>query len=99
MYEKLDKLRAELKRAQKKKTEIEAKIKNLEQRLAEAESAQILADVKAMNLTPEQLAKFLQMAAGGQLPIPKREDVEIAVDDSTDQENLEVYDDEEELPF
>lgn len=99
MYEKLDKLRAELKRAKKKKTEIEAKIKNLEQRLAEAESAQILADVKAMNLTPEQLAKFLQMAAGGQLPIPKREDVEIAVDDSTDQENLEVYDDEEELPF
>lgn len=99
MYEKLDKLRAELKRARQKKKELEAKIKNLEQRLAEAESAQILADVKAMNLSPEQLAQFLQLAAGGQLPIPKREDVEVTESDSTYQESLEAYDDEEELPF
>lgn len=99
MYEKLDKLRAELKRARQKKKELEAKIKNLEQRLAEAESAQILADVKAMNLTPEQLAQFLQLAAGGQLPIPKREDEETGADDSVCQDNLEVYDDEEDLPF
>lgn len=99
MYEKLDKLRAELKRARQKKKELEAKIKSLEQRLAEAENAQILADVKAMNLTPEQLAQFLQLAAGGQLPIPKREDEENITDDGATQESLEVYDDEEDLPF
>ena len=56
--------------------EIEAKIKNLEQRLKEAEEAQILADVKALNLSPEQLARFLQMAAKGQLAVPSKEDVE-----------------------
>ena len=56
MYEKLDKLRADLKRAREKKADIEAKIKNLEQRLKEAEESQILTDVKQLNLTPEQLA-------------------------------------------
>ena len=72
MYEKLDKLRADLRRARQKKKELEAKIKNLEQRLEEAECAQILSDVKALNLTPEQLAEFLQLAAKGQLPIPPK---------------------------
>lgn len=76
MYEKLDKLRADLERAREKKSEIEAKIKNLEQRLKEAEEAQILADVKALNLSPEQLARFLQMAAKGQFAVPSKEDVE-----------------------
>lgn len=76
MYEKLDKLRADLERAREKKSEIEAKIKNLEQRLKEAEEAQILADVKALNLSPEQLARFLQMAAKGQLAVPSKEGVE-----------------------
>ena len=76
MYEKLDKLRADLERAREKKSEIEAKIKNLEQRLKEAEEAQILADVKALNLSPGQLARFLQMAANGQLAVPSKEGVE-----------------------
>ena len=76
MYEKLDKLRADLERAREKKSEIEAKIKNLEQRLKEAEESQILADVKALNLSPEQLAQFLKLAANGQLAVPSKEEVE-----------------------
>ena len=69
MYEKLDKLRAELDRAKQRRADADAKVKQLEQKLKEAENTQILADVGAMKLTPEQLAQFLQLAASGQLPM------------------------------
>ena len=69
MYEKLDKLRAELDRAKQRRADADAKVKQLEQKLREAENTQILADVGAMKLTPEQLAQFLQLAASGQLPM------------------------------
>lgn len=69
MYEKLDKIRAELERARQRKADADAKVKQLEQKLKEAENTQILADVGALKLTPEQVAQFLQMAANGQLPI------------------------------
>lgn len=69
MYEKLDKIRAELERARQRKAEADAKVKQLEQKLKEAENTQILADVGALKLTPEQVAQFLQMAASGQFPI------------------------------
>lgn len=70
MYEKLDKIRAELDRAKQRRAEADAKVKQLEQKLKEAENTQILADVGAPKLTPEQLAQFLQLAANGQLPVP-----------------------------
>ena len=69
MYEKLDKIRAELERARQRKADADAKVKQLEQKLKEAENTQILADVGALKLTPEQVAQFLQMAAVGQLPV------------------------------
>ena len=69
MYEKLDKLRAELDRAKQRRADADAKVKQLEQKLREAENSQILADVGAMKLTPEQLAQFLQLAASGKLPM------------------------------
>ena len=68
MYEKLDRLRAELDRAKQRRADADAKVKQLEQKLREAENSQILADVGALKLTPEQLAQFLQLAASGQLP-------------------------------
>ncbi len=70
MYEKLDKIRADLEKARQKRAEADNKVKQLEQRLKEAESSQILADVGAMNLSPEQLAQFLQMVSNGQLKVP-----------------------------
>ena len=102
MYEKLDKLRTDLKRAREKKAEIEAKIKNLEQRLKEAEESQILTDGKQLNLTPEQLAKFLQLATSGQLPMPGKDEAGVFDSenrDSTDTKELEEDTDEEEYPF
>lgn len=68
MYERLDKLRDELRRAEKRKEDVDKKLKIAQDRLREAESTQILADVEALHLTPEQVGQFLSMAANRQLP-------------------------------
>lgn len=68
VYEKLDKIRGDLAKAREKRDEAEAKVKQLEQRLKDAESKQILTDVGNFNLSPEQVAEFLQFMAKGQLP-------------------------------
>ena len=65
MYEKLDKLRAEVERCKRKLEDDRAKLKAAEEKLKEAESTQILADVNALNLSPEQLAEFLKLVASG----------------------------------
>lgn len=100
MYEKLDKLRAELDRAKQRRADADAKVKQLEQKLREAENSQILADVGALKLTPEQLAQFLQMAASGQLPVaqgkPGAEVTPVlATDERDDYDESEDFDDEE----
>ncbi len=66
MYEKLDKLRAEVRRWRRKLEDDKAKLKLAEQKLQEAENTQILADVGALNLTPEKLAEFLKLVSNGQ---------------------------------
>lgn len=68
VYEKLEKIRGDLAKAKEKRDEAEAKVKQLEQRLKEAEEKQILSDVGSFNLSPEQVAEFLQLVANGQLP-------------------------------
>ncbi|EHO15814.1 hypothetical protein HMPREF9623_01725 [Stomatobaculum longum] len=68
MYERLDKLRDELRKAEKRKEDADKKLKIAQDRLREAESTQILADVEALHLTPEQVGQFLSMATNGQLP-------------------------------
>lgn len=65
MYERLDKLRAEVKKLENKVEADKKKLKAAEERLKEAENLQILSDVGAMNLTPEQLAQFLKMMKDG----------------------------------
>ena len=67
MYERLDKLREEVKRCEKRLEDSQERLKNAQAKLKEAEATQILSDVGALNLTPEQLAQFLQLAASGQL--------------------------------
>ncbi|MBQ8821728.1 MAG: DUF4315 family protein [Lachnospiraceae bacterium] len=100
MYEKLDKLRAELDRAKQRRADADAKVKQLEQKLREAENSQILADVGALKLTPEQLAQFLQLAASGQLPATQSNPVVSATpvsatEENDDYEESEDFDDEE----
>ena len=103
MYEKLDKLRAELDRAKQRRADADAKVKQLEQKLREAENSQILADVGAMKLTPEQLAQFLQLAASGQLPMAQNSSATNATpvpatekeNDKDEYEESEDFEDEE----
>ena len=69
MYDKLEKIRRDLECAKQRRVEADLRVKSLEQKLKEAESLQILADVSALRLTPEQVAQFLKLAATGNLPI------------------------------
>ena len=66
MYENLDKLRAEVKRCKKKIEDDKVRLKMAEDKLLRAEHSQIIADVKAVNLSPEQLAEFLKLVTAGQ---------------------------------
>lgn len=67
MYAKLDKLREDLKKAVAKRDSAEAKVKQLEAKLKEEENQQIVNDVASYNLSPEQLAQFLQLTKSGKL--------------------------------
>ena len=102
MYEKLDKLRAEVERCKKKIEDDRVKLKQAEARLQEAENSQILADVGALNLTPEQLADFLKLATSGKLGASgtsiennDRSSVNESDPDDEDFNEMEDFDDEE----
>ena len=102
MYERLDKLRAEVERCKRKVEDDRLRLKAAEQKLQEAENSQILADVGALNLSPEQLADFLKLVANGQVgsagtvstvtAVNKETEVETKDEDDYD---LEGLDDEE----
>ena len=100
MYAKLDKLREDLKKAVAKRDAAEAKVKRLEEKLREEENQQIVSDVASYNLTPEQLAQFLQLAnsgklqamISGQIPMPVEEQQTAGND--KDEEEEELSDDE-----
>ena len=67
MYARLDKLREDLQKAIAKRDEADKKVKQLQVKLKEEENQQIVSDVASYNLTPEQLAQFLQLAGSGKL--------------------------------
>ena len=100
MYAKLDKLREDLKKAVAKRDAADAKVKQLEAKLKEEENLQIVSDVASYNLSPEQLAQFLQLAnsgklqamISGQIPMPVEEQQTAGND--KDEEEEELSDDE-----
>ena len=73
MFEKLDKLREEVRRCEKRRDEANERLKAAQAKLKEAEASQILSDVGALKLSPEEVAKLLQLAASGQLSVPASE--------------------------
>ena len=100
MYERLDKLRAEVERCKRKVEDDRLRLKAAEQKLQEAENSQILADVGALNLSPEQLADFLKLVANGQVGSAGTVSVtavnkETEVETKDDDYDLEGLDDEE----
>ena len=68
MSAKLDKIGADLAKAQKKKAEWEAKVVDLEKKYREVENSEIHEMVHAANLTPDQLAELLSMFATEMIP-------------------------------
>ena len=96
MYEKLDKLRAELEKARQRRAEADAKVKQLEQRLKDAENTQILAEVGVLKLSPEQLKMFLEMATSGQLGTTESAVIKGSTEVKENIENDEDYDMESE---
>ena len=66
-YDKLDRMRADIQRDRDKVADLLARIKQKEAKLKEAEASQIVADVGALNMTPEQLGEFLALIQSGKL--------------------------------
>ena len=111
MYAKLDKLREDLKKAVAKREAADAKVKQLEAKLKEEENQQIVSDVASYNLSPEQLAQFLQLAGSGrlqemlsgQVPVPTGDMAKTSVNvdaSGTDEEKETDYEsDNEEEDF
>ncbi len=97
MDENLDKLRAEVKRIKKKIEDDKGRLRLAEEKLARAEHSQIIADVKAVNFTPEQLAEFLKLVTAGNNPVissKKEEDPDdLYTDDDNDTEDTENEED------
>lgn len=67
MYEKLDKLRDEVKRCEKRVVDAQSKLKAAQEKLKEGEASQILSDVGALKMSPEELARVLELVKSGQL--------------------------------
>ena len=96
MYERLDKLRAEVERCRKKVEDDRLKLKAAEEKLKEAEHTQILADVGALNLSPEQLAGFLKLVAAGKAGnVPAHDSYRVNRDGSPEEDNVNESEDTE----
>ena len=63
MSEKLDKLRATLKKEQERRIKLNNRIAVLERRIQEDEAAEVSSMVRTANVTPEQLAALLRQSA------------------------------------
>ena len=63
MSEKLDKLRATLKKEQERRIKLNNRIAVLERRIQEEEAAEVNEMVRTAKVTPEQLAILLRQAA------------------------------------
>ncbi len=99
MYEKLDKLRDEVRRCEKRAAEAQNRLRAAQEKLKEGEASQILSDVGAMKLTPEELAKVLALVKAGALQNAQPETYEKTYDSGLSVENKEedipeTYDDE-----
>ncbi len=65
-YEKLEKLRAEIKRDKEKIAKLQKGVRAKEAKLKEAEANQIVQDVQELNLTPEELGDILRFVRSDQ---------------------------------
>ena len=92
MFEKLDKLREEVRRCEKRRDEANERLKVAQAKLKDAEASQILSDVGALKLSPEEVAKLLQLAASGQLSVPIADN---KTENTTTEATSSIYEDDD----
>ena len=90
MYARLDRLRAELKKAVIKRDAAEEKVQQIEAKLKEEENRQIVCNVASYNLSPEQLAEFLKLVKDGKLQAMLNGNVPMPAGIETDKKNIDV---------
>jgi len=89
MYERLDKLRTELEKAKERRDIANKRVRELENKLREAENTQILDEVKKLQMTPEELAKFLKLAKEGKIPFSTGSKLNLDENTNNTEENLD----------
>lgn len=95
-YEKLDRIREDIRRDKDKLAKLQGQIKSKEAKLKEAEASQIIADVGAMNMSPEQLGEFLALIQSGDLNKLLKQNPKADEADKKEQESDDDFYDEEE---
>lgn len=95
-YEKLDRIREDIRRDKDKLAKLQGQIKSKEAKLKEAEASQIIADVGAMNMSPEQLGEFLALIQSGDLNKLLKQNSKADEADKKEQESDDDFYDEEE---
>ena len=73
---------------------LERMIRQAEEKLKEAENTQILADVNALNLSPEQLAEFLKLVASGK-PLTNTHELAVKHNANNNDPDEDEYDESE----
>ena len=89
MYARLDRLRAELKKAVRKRDAAEEKVQQIEAKLKEEENRQIVCNVASYNMSPEQLAEFLKLVKDGKLQEILNGNVPMPAGIETDKPNID----------
>ena len=89
MYARLDRLRAELKKAVIKRDAAEEKVQQIEAKLKEEENRQIVCNVASYNMSPEQLAEFLKLVKDGKLQEILNGNVPMPAGIETDKPNID----------
>ena len=98
MYDRLDKLREDSKRCERRLLDAQNKLKQAQERLKEAENSQIIQDVEQLRLTPEQLAEVLAMAKAGQFGKVKGS-ADMKADDETENDKDQDQGPDEKDPY
>ena len=89
MYARLDRLRAELKKAVIKRDAAEEKVKQIKAKLKEEENRQIVCNVASYDMSPEQLAEFLKLVKDGKLQEILNGNVPMPVSTEKDKPNID----------
>ncbi len=62
IFEKLERLKGDLKRNQAKRAELDEKIKEIERKITEEEKASVHELMRSANLSPEELARLISFS-------------------------------------